>query len=917
MAAEQGQLRSRRSVVRPTEYLASEFNDGLISENEQKKIPYHLLSGQLGFFHWLFVFAMLASLYGLVVLLDLKMPDVKPANQYEHFSEMRARQFLTQIASLGPRPSGSEALEIHAFRIITEKINSLKEVVKRNDVNRIEMDIQRPTGCYDLKFLSVFTLCYHKVTNIVARIGPKKGPTDFSILINCHFDTLPDTPGATDNAVSCAIMMEILEVFAHLNEPLEHDILFLFNGAEENFLQASHGFIVNHPWRHSLRAFINLEGCGSGGRELLFQTGPGESWLIKTYLDNAPHPHCNVLGQEIFQLGIIPSDTDFRIFRDYGKISGFDIAYIRNGWVYHTEFDRPELIDIGAIQRSGDNILALSRALIRSPYLKQPANFNEGTKWVFLDVVGLFTIFYEMKLALIFNYTVLVLVLIRIYLHLFRNGDYSINVLLRASMNQFMAFGAMLFIGICLVLIISLLNMTMSWYSMPELVFPLYIVPMMTAAFFAHARSAGKMELDMAMKFEKAHFDSTIIFWSLVLFILTWIHSASSYLFMFHVLFPLIRDPLLSISKIFGFIKVITPKSLFWAQSICLTPLIILISTYTQLLFDFFVPVMGRFGNTINPEIFIMSFSLLVSLTFVLFTNNLIYVSRRLGFMVKCMIAVSLFCFLIISTTNVGVPYKYSKESPRLRRVIALHAKKSVFKFDGNLLNSETGLFVQALDYRGADDLPEHTFLQGVGKPDCSNTTDEYCQMPYYTAIHQLFPPDRSRWVPLPTEPPIARPLNVKLLERKFLSNNMLNLTIAIFGGADKASLHITPLDGFQMRNWSLTAFNPKTYSNRPHATYFVFMTYGYEAPKERIIWILLEKNEGKKLTLTDVGKEPALELAVATHYVHGANQNSDTLHQLRSLIANRREKPHAGVGFWRWGITLTAGVSEIVVHSF
>jgi len=57
------------------------------------------------------------------------------------------------------------------------------------------------------------------------------------------------------------------------------------------------------------------------------------------------------------------------------------------------------LIDIGAIQRSGDNILALSRALIRSPYLKQPANFNEGTKWVFLDVVGLFTIFYEMKLG--------------------------------------------------------------------------------------------------------------------------------------------------------------------------------------------------------------------------------------------------------------------------------------------------------------------------------------------------------------------------------------------------------------------------------------------------------------------------------------------------------------------------------------
>lgn len=44
---------------------------------------------------------------------------------------------------------------------------------------------------------------------------------------------------------------------------------------------------------------------------------------FKAYAEAVKHPSGNVIGEELFQSGIIPSDTDFRIFRDFGHIPGF------------------------------------------------------------------------------------------------------------------------------------------------------------------------------------------------------------------------------------------------------------------------------------------------------------------------------------------------------------------------------------------------------------------------------------------------------------------------------------------------------------------------------------------------------------------------------------------------------------------
>jgi hypothetical protein len=263
------------------------------------------------------------------------------SRQAPRFSLENARAHVAMLAgTIGSRPIGSPE-NVRARQYVIDQLR-----LYGFEVRVQEIDARRP----DVGITA-------RVSNIVAvKAGSERG----AIALVSHYDSAPEAPGAADDGLGVAVSIEAARVLAARTDA-RHTLFVLVTDGEESGLMGAAGLVTDRDVMSRLQAYVNIEATGSGGGPaLLFETGPGNGWLVKPWARSAPHPRGASYAVEIYKR--LPNDTDFSIFKRR-DIPGLNFAAIGDSYTYHTARDTPDRLSDETLRLTGENAVATMTAI--------------------------------------------------------------------------------------------------------------------------------------------------------------------------------------------------------------------------------------------------------------------------------------------------------------------------------------------------------------------------------------------------------------------------------------------------------------------------------------------------------------------------------------------------------------------------
>lgn len=281
-----------------------------------------------------------------------KTPPAQPASiATTEFSAARAMQHLGWIAAEA-HPTGSAA----AAKVRDQLVRHLQQA-------GLQVSVQRGQAAAEYGKGDGRGVRAANVENVVT-VLPGRDRSLPAVLLMAHYDTVPHSPGAADDGLGVAVMLEISRALQ--SDVRQRDVVFLFTDAEEAGLLGARAFFASHPLSSRIGTVINLEARGSSGRAVLFETGPGNAALLSTFAKLAPQPLGNSLTGFVYRY--MPNGTDFTVPAQKG-IPGLNFAIIGSQVDYHAATASVANLDPGSVQHMGAQVLPLVRQLASSATL--------------------------------------------------------------------------------------------------------------------------------------------------------------------------------------------------------------------------------------------------------------------------------------------------------------------------------------------------------------------------------------------------------------------------------------------------------------------------------------------------------------------------------------------------------------------
>jgi len=216
-----------------------------------------------------------------------------------------------------------------------------------------------------------------RIRNVIATI-PGQGPGKH-LLLSAHYDSTPTGPGAGDDGIGVATLLEVGAILKAAPPP--RPVTLLFNEGEEYGLNGAAAFVRLDREARQVNSLINIDGRGVSGPGLMHETSDPNGAAMAAYASATRRPYANSISTDFAKL--IPNSTDVVFYKPTGWTL-LNYAWLGNETRYHSPGDRIGALNRATVGQIGSEVLAATRRLSSMP---DPARAGRG-RVVFTDLAG-------------------------------------------------------------------------------------------------------------------------------------------------------------------------------------------------------------------------------------------------------------------------------------------------------------------------------------------------------------------------------------------------------------------------------------------------------------------------------------------------------------------------------------------------